>query len=236
MAKPALNFSPEIITKALATVGISEKDIQAKRDLLRFADDQDKCRKFCEVLQGPEAVAKGGVERLQRYQARAERVIRTFSGLSIPKDLDETKETYKDTNDMAKATAKKKSAESAPKTKKEAKVKSVKTTKAATKPALVVNESEPKWFSKFTRKGITFRMCQLLHRVEGENMHGGEKNAKITGATKAELLEDLTASFPAHDPKSLLTSINIEVSYLQKRLGKKITRTEDAKRGMVYSF
>jgi len=225
MSKPATQFEPMQVTRALEELGIPKRDIHDGKNLLRFIDDQEKCRKFCEVLQGPSAVVRDDATFMQRYQARAERVIRAFNNMPIPSDLDINKETYKETT-MAKAATKKKDPKAAPAEGK---------TKRAPK-LVLIGEGEPSWYKKFARPGVIFRMAQLLHRVEGEPVFGETKNSKVTGATREELLADLTSSFPEKEPSSLKTTIESELSSLQGRLGKKIIRVDDEKRGKVYNF
>lgn len=167
-----------------------------------FMDDQEKTRQFIGLVQGQEAVAKGGVERLQRYQARAEKFIRAWKQLEIPGDLDVKKEAYKDVP---------------PKPKKE-------TTMAvgAAKKAQIKDKLDGHPFDKyFTKRGIAYRLCCLLH----EKPH-----------TKDELLDKLKKEFPDRDESGLATNISVELSALTKRIGKRVKRTEDEKRVRLYSF
>ena len=225
MAKQAIKFETSEVELALIKMGISQKDISSGKDLLRFLDDQDRCRTFCGYLQGEDAIKRSDPTFMERYQARAERLIREFASMPMHKQLDTKNERYVD--DMAKSSAKKKTA---------AKEVTVKTTKTAPKPKLVATEGEPKWFNKFARRGIAFRMAVLLHRAKDEPIPGESKASKLDGATKAELLEDLKSSFSDHAESSLANNINVEISALQKRIGKKLARIEDPKRGLVYKF
>lgn len=167
-----------------------------------FMDDLEKTRQFCGLVQGPEAVAKGGQERLGRYQARAEKFIRAWKQLEIPADLDVKNETYKDVS---------------PKPKKE-------TTMAvgAAKKAQEKEKLDGHPFDKhFTKRGIAYRICCLLHDKP---------------ISKDEILAKLVKEFPDRDESGLVTNISVELSQLQKRIGKRVKRTEDEKRGRLYSF
>ena len=87
---------------------------------------------------------------------------------------------------------------------------------------LSVLKNEPKWFVKFSGPSIVRTIAVLLHR-EG-------------GASRAEILAILKDTYPSHEEKSLASHINSELSSLQKRLKKKISKKKDVVRGIVYSF
>lgn len=73
----------------------------------------------------------------------------------------------------------------------------------------------------FTKRGIIYTICTLLHKKP---------------QSKQELLAELTKRFPEHTEGSLTTTIGINLSALQKRIGKRITKTKDPKRGTLYGF
>lgn len=231
----AQQFDKDKVHNALSQMGIASKDITDDCKILGFLDDQEQCRKFCTFLQGTDATKRTDPTFMSRYQARAERVIRNFAGMEIPSDLDVNNERYKT---MAKSTAKVKTlAKGKTKTKvKKAKAPKAKVSKSKAPKLALVNKGEPDWFSKFSRRGIAFRMAVLMHRKSGRLIAGEEKKSDVTGASKKEILADLVRKFPERDADSMSNNVNIEVSALQRRLGKKVERIEDEKRGLVYSF
>lgn len=54
------------------------------------------------------------------------------------------------------------------------------------------------------------------------------------GATKREVLDALTARFPERDPIGMATTVGIQLSRLQKKHGKIVSRKQP--RGMVYGY
>lgn len=56
-----------------------------------------------------------------------------------------------------------------------------------------------------------------------------------SGATKKEVLAALTAKFPERDPIGMATTVGIQLSRLQKKHGKIVSRKQ-GERGLVYGY